>query len=231
MIYFFADNHFGTRAGACWNDILQGRYPIAFFEDTWSGFLEPAFMERCDLLMLHCIGGTGPAPAPGSDIEAVVHAYVESGRPLLLLHGANAAFSNWPWWRSLTGFRWVRANDPDGARPSTHPIAPCRLEPAAPDHPLGRKLTPLELPTDEIYIDLQQTGPATVLMTTRIGDRLHPQLWETTTTHGGIITCFVPGHLPEVIRLAPMLQTITTLIEYLRNPVKPPALSNASHES
>jgi hypothetical protein len=215
MIYFFADNHYGARPGFHIYRELSLRYSIRFFEDDYSGLADPAFASSCELLILNCIAGTGTAPPPGGDAESAVKAYCMSAKPMLLLHGASAAFSLWAWWRQCTGFRWVRPNDPDGVSPSVHPVRPYRIAPAKCRHPLMGTLTPIELPRDEIYTRLEQVNPAVVLMHTTIKEGTFPMLYESATPWHGRVIGFLPGHRPKVCSSAAIVSTAALCVDYL----------------
>lgn len=215
MILFAADNHYGARPGAVLNEALQSRFPMHFAEDDWSALADPALMRECRLLILNLISGTGTAPVPGEAVERQVRAYLERGAPLLLLHGASAAFWQWDWWRPLVGFRWVRPSDPDGFAPSTHPRYPCCVTIAKNRHPLCRKLQPMELPDDEVYIGLEQTCPAITLMETTLPEGTFPQCYICETPWGGTLAGFLPGHTPEVTRHPGVVENVSVLIRHL----------------
>ena len=150
MIFFFADDHYRTRAGAGIFANLPGdlRNQSVFRENDFSLLESGAWECGCELLVLHLIGGTCSRPHPGAGAEAAVKRYCARKGPMLLLHGSSAAFWQWPWWRRITGMRWVRPNDPDGVERSVHPAAPCRVRPCKCRHPLAAKLVPFELPED-----------------------------------------------------------------------------------
>ncbi len=218
MILFAADNHYGTRPGATLLAHIKDSFPIRFFEDDWSCFHTPPFPDDCELLILNMIAGTGDTPSPGAEAEAGVRAYVEGGGNMLLLHGSSAAFWHWDWWRPLVGFRWVRGNDADGFEPSTHPKRPFRLDIAKCRHELCNQLQAIDLPEDEIYINLEQTCPTTVLMTTTTDEGTFPQCYECTTSWGGTILGYLPGHRPDVVGDERMVANCRVLIEHLLRP-------------
>ena len=109
----------------------------------------------------------------------------------------------------------MRPGDPDGVTPSTHPKHPCRIEVAKVRHPLAKVLRPLELPCDEIYINLEQVSPTVTLMETRIDEGIFPQCYEAVTPWGGRILSFIPGHLPEVTGNPDLVHDITVLVDDL----------------
>jgi len=217
MIIFLADTHFGSRSGALFYEALKDRCPMAFYENDLTPLADPAFTEACDLLILNLIAGTGAQPLAGLESELHLRAYLEQGKPLLLLHGASAAFWHWDWWRRIVGFRWVRENDPDGTPKSTHPIRPYQVDVSKCRHPLCAHLQPMDLGEDEIYTRLEQTAPATILMETTIEEGTFPQCWENTTPWGGRVIGFLPGHRKETFQNAQLLSNVALLISSLLN--------------
>ncbi|MGC3990861.1 MAG: ThuA domain-containing protein [Chthoniobacteraceae bacterium] len=217
MIYFLADDHYGMRPGAKLFEVLNDRYSFVFRENNLHCLTEPEF-RKCQLLVLNLIAGTGGAVLPGAAIEHPLRAYIETARPLLLLHGASAAFWHWDWWRSIVGYRWVRNEDPDSFPASTHPTRPYQVKIAKCRHPLCKKLSPLDLPEDEIYIHLEQTTAAMTLLETTTDEGTFPQAWETMTPWGGRIIGFLPGHRREVVTHPDVVANVSTLIDYLLTP-------------
>lgn len=113
------------------------------------------------------------------------------------------------------GFRWVRSEDPDGIHHSSHPKAPCKVTVAKTRHPLCGTLKDMDLPEDEIYIDLEQVCPAMTLMETSIEKGSFPQCAENETPWGGTIINFIPGHSAATVQKKEFLENIEVLISYL----------------
>lgn len=92
MIFFFADDHYQTRAGARIFGNLPGdlRRRSVFFENDFSLLESGAWEPACELLVLHMIGGTCSLPHPGPGAEAAVKRYCARKGPMLLLHGSTA---------------------------------------------------------------------------------------------------------------------------------------------
>ncbi len=214
MILFAADRHYDQHSGKCLYACLADDCDIEFIEEDWRCFAQP-FADRYALLILNFISGCDDVPGPGPECEAHVKAYLASGKPMLLMHSASAAFWQWDWWRALVGFRWVRDEDPDGFKPSNHPIRPYKVRVCKARHPLCRQLQNMFLPEDEIYINLEQTCPATVLMQTTTEEGSFPQCYECATPWGGKVIGFLPGHKPEVIRDPQIVGNVRVLINYL----------------
>lgn len=218
MNYFFADDHYGVNPGRTVFEHLPEdfRRETVFTENNWSVLESGEWEKDCELLALHMIAGTCDQPLPGPGAEKAVRAYCERGGDLLLLHGSSAAFWHWDWWRGMVGLRWVRPGDPDGIAPSTHPVTPCTVEVAKVRHPLAECLRRIELPTDEVYIDLEQVSPVTVLMETVVNGRSYPQAYLAETPWGGRIAAFIPGHKPECTGNPALIADISFLIQWLK---------------
>ena len=217
MIYFFSDSHFEKHCGAQLYrqlpDALRSR--MVFTENEWDILEKGDWEKDCELLILNMIGTTCAQPHPGSGAEAAVKRYIERGGNVLMLHGSSAAFWQWPWWREIVGLRWVRPNDPDGVEASTHPVKPCLLRPCKVRHPLAAGMQSIQLPQDEIYINLEQVSPVTVLMDVCIEEGVFPQCFENLTPWGGRFCHFIPGHSPEVTTNPEIIKVISCLAEYL----------------
>ncbi len=218
MILFAADNHYGQHCGRVLYEALTETAGIEFHEDDWSCFEQPGLADRYDLLICNFIAGTCDVPPPSDTAAANIRAYLETAKPILLLHGASAALWPWDWWRPIVGHRWVRGSDPDGIPASTHPTRPYRLDVAKTRHPLAQRLIPVDLPADEIYINLEQTCPTLALMTTTTDEGTFPQSYVASTPWGGTIAAYIPGHRPDVVRHPLMVANVQTLIDFLREP-------------
>lgn len=214
-IFFVADGHYGTRAGRVLYESLRNHYPIRFHEDDWSGLAEELDAREHSLLVLHCIAEGGSLPRPPPQAELRVKRYLESGGNVLLLHGSSAAFWNWDWWRPLVGLRWVRPDDPDGAAPSTHPIRSYLARPSKTRHPLASRLQDVRVLEDELYMDLEQTGPVTVLMDARVNEGTFPIGYLAATPWGGFMAGYLPGHAPRVVSLPENIGNCRAFIEWL----------------
>lgn len=215
MILFAADNHYDQHCGRVQCEALKGDYDVEFVEDDWSCFEQDGLADRYELLILNMISGVCDVPMPADACEANVRGYVEAGRPLLLLHGASAAFWQWDWWRPLVGFRWVRGSDPDGFPSSTHPVRPYRLHRAKCRHPLVAKLEEVDFPEDEIYTELEQTCPAVTLMATTTDEGTFVQCYESMADVPGRILGYIPGHRPDVVRHPANVHNLRVLIDDL----------------
>lgn len=217
MICFFADDHYNVHPGRVIYENLPEKWQerISFYENDLSVLESASMPEDCTLLVLHMIGATCDQPHPGAGAFSAVRAWVEAGKPILLLHGSSAAFWQWDFWRSLPGYRWVRPSDPDGVKASTHPRRPYKVTVSKTRHPLCRVLEEMDLPEDEIYIDLEQVCPAVTLMETHTVEGTFPQCTEVVTSFGGRIINFIPGHDRSVTSNVVLIRNIVRIMEYL----------------
>ena len=216
MILFIADNHYGVHPGKMIHEVIKNDYEIDFHEDSYDVANTKEFVSDYELVILNSIGDTCGVPHAGDEMEMQIKAYVEAGKNILLLHGASAAFWKWSWWREIVGLRWVRANDPEQITPSTHPVRPYKVTRSKTRHPLVAQLKDLDLPEDEIYINLEQMGPVTTLMETKTDEGTFTQCYECITPYGGKIVGFIPGHALAVTQHEDVVENIKTIINYLK---------------
>lgn len=204
-----------SHAGKVLFQCIEPYFSIRFHEDDWLSFTEEDLSTRYSLVILNLISGACGVPMPDPVAESLVLGYLRSGGSLFLLHGASAAFWQWDWWRAVVGCRWVRKDDPDGFAPSSHPTVPFTVAVAKCRHPLCRQLREVQIPRDEMYIGLEQTQPTVTLMETRTDEGTFPMCYEATTTWGGKIAGYIPGHAPGVVQLPGNVANCRTIIDYL----------------
>jgi len=217
MIQFFADDHYDAHPGRVIYDALPDelRTRIAFHENDWQALSSGAWLQDCELLVLHLIGGTCDQPHPDGAAEKHIRQWCEQGGNLLLLHGSSAAFWEWPWWRKLMALRWVRAEDPDGAPESYHPVHPYEVTRCDSANPLAARLREMSLPKDEIYAKLAEQGPFDLLLETSIPEGRFPQCVQQTTPWKGTIIHFLPGHYACGAGHPDLVYNVKILIEAL----------------
>ena len=213
-ILLLADNHYGQHCAQHLHSAFA-EHQCDLVEDDWQPLADSGLGSKYDLLALHMIAGTCNNPLPDEQHEAPVRSWIESGKPILLLHGSSAAFWHWSWWPALVGWRWVRPNDPYGSAASTHPIRPYRLERAKTTHPLAAQLRDIDLPSDEIYIHLEQTCPSWTLLQTTTEEGTFPMASCHHTPHGGAIASFLPGHDPSVTQHPDIHYNIARISQWL----------------
>ncbi|MBQ4315052.1 MAG: ThuA domain-containing protein [Lentisphaeria bacterium] len=217
MKLFVADDHYKAFPGRNQYECISGTYSdMIFRENDWSVFTEFDLAKECDLLILNMIADTCGLPVPTPEQAEAVKRYLETGKNLLLLHGASSAFWPYEWYRKLVGIRWVRGKDPDGVEASFHPKEPYCVKVAKVRHELAEKLVEMDFTIeDEIYCSLEQVTPITTLMETTISLGTSPQCTESFTPWGGKVINFLPGHRSEVTRDERLIANLKTLIDYL----------------
>ncbi|MBR7119581.1 MAG: ThuA domain-containing protein [Lentisphaeria bacterium] len=217
MKLFVADDHYKAFPGRNQYECISGTYSdMIFRENDWSVFTEFDLAKECDLLILNMIADTCGLPVPTPEQAEAVKRYLETGKNLLLLHGASSAFWPYEWYRKLVGIRWVRGKDPDGVEASFHPKEPYCVKVAKVRHELAEKLVEMDFTIeDEIYCSLEQVTPITTLMETTISLGTSPQCTESFTPWGGKVINFLPGHRCEVTRDERLIANLKTLIDYL----------------
>lgn len=217
MIYFFADDHYNVHPGLVIFENLPPEWQnrIRFAEDDLSVLESGSLPEDCELLVLHLIGGSCNQPHAGEGAKRAVRSWVGAGRPILLFHGASAAFWQWNFWRILPGYRWVRPEDPDQVAHSTHPRRPYKVTVSKTRHELCSVLEEMDFPEDELYIDLEQVCPSMTLMETCTVEGTFPQCTFVVTPFGGKIINFIPGHDKAVTSDPVLIRNVVRLMEYL----------------
>ena len=211
MILFLADNHYSNHPGRHIYEKIRGRFEIFFAEDDLSPLAED--LSQYELIVLNVIPGTPNSELPDEAMEANIKAYVDSGKPLLLLHGSSALLPHLQWWRDMVGMRWVRGTDPWGVKNSTHPNEPFEVVRTKCSHPLIEKLVDFNA-DDELYIKLEHTAPVLPLMEASWGSRSWTQCYICSTPTGGRLGAFIPGHRQDVVQSAVVIENICILINW-----------------
>lgn len=213
-LLFLADDHYQQYCAQHLMPAFEGHQVIYALND-WSPLADPQLCQEQELLVLHMIAGTCGNPLPDERHEAQLRRWIEDARPLLLLHGSSAAFWHWPWWQDLVGWRWVRPNDPSGLPASTHPVRPYRLQRAKGRHPLIAQLQDIDLPSDEIYIELEQTCPSWILLETCTDEGTFPMAHCHQCASGSLFASFLPGHAPAVTQDPRIHRSIRCIADWL----------------
>jgi hypothetical protein len=133
-----------------------------------------------------------------SDREAI-GAWVQAGKPTLVLHCGIGAYSDWQAYRQWIGRYWVWGGEPLPA--SGHPHEPCDLrvlDGVRWDVPWSTAW----LPRDEVYIRLGQAAPVHELLTAQIGGESHPAAWQSVEQEN--VAVFAPGHRWDIWTLPVM---------------------------
>ena len=125
-------------------------------------------------------------PAP---LKAEFEAYMRNGGGLVVVHGADNAFPDWPAFNEMTGLGgWRKRDAPAGPKwyfrngrltsdPSPGPAGlhgrrkPFRITARAPEHPIMRGLPPVWMhATDELYTRLRGPGKNMTVLATAYAD-------------------------------------------------------------
>jgi hypothetical protein len=211
MILFLADNHFKNHPGKHIYRKIKERYDISLAEDDLSPLNED--LTVFDLIVLHLIPGTPNSNPLDTAKERHLKAYVDSGRPLLILHGSSALLPGMDWWRELVGMRWVRGGDIWGVERSTHPHDPFEVVRTKNMHPLRERLVDFSA-DDELYINLEHTSPVLTLMEANWGGRSWTQCYVKRSPAGGKVAAFIPGHRQDIVESEAVISNICTLIDW-----------------
>jgi predicted dehydrogenase len=144
--------------------------------------------------------------APG-DTRATIRAWVESGRPTLILHTALGAYADWPEYHRYCGRIWDWGV-------SDHPFEPCRL--------LGHAdwgIAEGWLPKDEVFVKLKEIAPCEDLMDAEISTGRHPAAWINRELPN--VGVWVPGHRREIWGLPVCLQGVAELLRRIASSQNP----------
>jgi hypothetical protein len=198
-IVLFADEHFGSGgregiAEAIENETNAGHPHIIHAE----GGLRENDLEGAGALLIY-----HTQPTADETTRSVLRQWVESGKPLIILHAGLGAYRDWPDYLQWCGRHW----DWDH---SMHPYEACEMEIAQ-----GVQLPLLwqtaHLPEDEVFIQLTDAAPVRDLMQVRISNGLHPAAW-TNIQHPNI-GVLVPGHRRDMWNLPPLQQALFAVIQ------------------
>lgn len=214
-ILFLADNHYGSLGGRNIHQALRDRFPFHFVEDSdYVDYLEAGDLERHSALVTCAIGSTCDIPHASDKAGLALRKWLETGVPVVLLHGGSASFWKWDWWRRMVGLRWVRGQDPDGVEASFHPVEPYSLQATSSSHPLAQRLRSFDVPEDEIYLKLEQTLPLEVLLETEYDGVRYPMAYATTSTWNNPVFGYLPGHHSQAVLHPSNLANIEAILTF-----------------
>lgn len=153
------------------------------------------------IFLFHTHDAIGPAGA------ALLRNWVETGRPLGVLHCAVGAWRHWDEYHRWVGRVWVW----DGPAASRHPYEPTRLRVVAPG------LWPLPwdeawIPQDEVFTHLGETAECVDVVVGEISSGASPQAW-ITRDHLNVMT-WVPAHRSDMWSLPVMRDGLRALLAY-----------------
>jgi hypothetical protein len=212
-IIFFGDRHYDAWPCRQQADVIRALCNLLYIEENYQELVLALKANPRAILALNSIAETpGNYPPATPEFESYIKSHLELGNDLWLLHGGSAAFWPWDWWRNLMPLRWVRSNDPDRIAPSTHPIVPLRLRPACnePHHVLPS--AGINLPADELYINLYSNRPYKTLLVVEHEGVNHPQAYSAETFWGGKIHGFMPGHSSTILSHPDYIRVFSSLL-------------------
>ncbi len=180
-IVVLADNHYGSGGPEGLVETLEtltGRRPDVL--EATGSLAPPNLADAAVVLLYHTQATRDP------ETEATLTAWVEAGRPLLLVHGALGA---WPAWEAYG--RWACRIWVWGDGGSEHAMEPAELR-VVPNRDFGTPWAVASLPRDEVYIHLAPTAEAHDLVTASNSEGTVPAAW-TAVEHPNV-GAWAPGH-------------------------------------
>ena len=211
---FLSDNHYKSYGGRALAAALSHDFEFEFLEDDYGDHLSKLNLGKFDLLVTSAVGGTPGAPHAPLEVESRVRQWLESGVPIVLIHGGSATFWKWAWWRRMVGLRWVRCNDPDNVLPSSHPITAYSLSRASEGDTAEPRLEPMDVPEDELYINLETTRPFRVLLETNFKGQTFPQAYVSSGPNERTVLGYLPGHRSDLAGHPTTVENISRLIRF-----------------
>ncbi len=215
----FADRHYGTHAGRWIAGHLSDLTDVVFVEEDYDALIRAIHDRPGEALAFHAIFATPGNESMPPEMESVIRTHLDGGADVWILHGGSAAFWPWTWWRQLMRVRWVRKDDEDVSTPSWHPVIPYRIEVTDTGEARCPGLESLDLPEDELYVNLHQSGDIETWMTAEYEGVAWPQVYTHPGLSGGTVYGWIPGHKPEVIRSERFRHTFRQVAQcWLRSP-------------
>ncbi|MEM1010778.1 MAG: Gfo/Idh/MocA family oxidoreductase [Planctomycetota bacterium] len=172
--------------------------------------LVAADLDDIDVILLYHTQRTSDATT-----RKLLGDWVESGKPLVVLHCGIGAFDDWPQFREWIGVHWVWG-DETIAPGSGHPHVPCDVVIDRPD------LFPATwnqhwIPRDEVYVRLHESHPVDVIATAHLPDgEQSPAAWQAKAHRN--VSVWAPGHRADVFDLPVMVDGIAAMIQLAQRP-------------
>lgn len=168
-------------------EILEAgeRFEVRVCEDI--DILETKSIHRYDVLILNFRNNTASRDISDAAKQNLLD-YVASGKGLVALHFAVAAFQNWREYRDLVGRVWVGKVSGHGPR------GPFKAEVVSKDHPVTSGLENFEI-DDELYANLEGERPIQALVKAHSGfsQKDEALVW-TVERDKGRVLCISLGH-------------------------------------
>jgi len=206
-IVLYADSHFGSGGREGIAQAIRtatGRDPVVV--DAATSPLDPEILEAASLLLIY-----HTQPDPDAVTRDALTRWVESGKPLGILHAGLGAYPQWQEYREWCGRVWSWG----GAQPpSEHPWEPCRLELVG-DLPLAWREA--SLPADEVFIKLAPVSACDDLVVAELPDGRYPAAWINTTHRN--VGVWVPGHRRDMWTVPALREGCIALLQTIsKNP-------------
>jgi len=139
------------------------------------------------------------------ETKSALRSWIESGKPVLMLHSSIGAYRDWEEFHKWCGLVWEWGV-------SGHPLRPCTLDATE----AGRGLFPFIeawLPDDEIYVRLKHAANLEPLLTSEVDGETVTRAWINKDFPN--IAGFNPGHTDAIWRLPVVEQCLQGLLEHL----------------
>ena len=137
--------------------------------------------------------------------RSTIKQWVDSGKPLLLLHAALGAWPSWEEYGQWAGRVWAW-----GENGSEHPHEPSELN--VTDGSFTRLAWQrAKLPTDEVFIKLAQRAPVRDVIQVTIPQGKFPAAWISASKPN--VGVWVPGHRRDLWRVPAMRQGLAAMAQ------------------
>ncbi|MEX0653870.1 MAG: Gfo/Idh/MocA family oxidoreductase [Phycisphaeraceae bacterium] len=146
-------------------------------------------------------------------VRRLIGEWVDSGKPLTVVHCGIGAYADWPAYRQWIGLHWVWGGEA-GWPPSRHPMLACELDVVDPQR-FASPWRTAWLPRDEVYMALGQTAPAHVLVNARTSEGDVPVAWQ--SAEHAHVAVWGPGHRPDIWQLDVMRQGLASTMALVRD--------------
>ncbi len=134
-------------------------------------------------------------PDPGEKARANLKKFIETGKGLVIVHNACAAFGDWPEFKEIAGRAW----NPNRAR-GHDPYGPFTVEITGADHLITKGMKSFET-TDELYTCLFTNGrPVEVLAkaTSKVDNKDYPMALVNHYGQGRVFLCVLGHDVPAL---------------------------------
>ncbi len=194
-LLLYADSHFGSegREGIAEAFEISTGVPLKIIDAEARGLSTVDFAEVDAVLIYHTQKTADDAT------KVALQGWVQSGKPLLILHAGQGAWPDWEEYGQWCGKVWDWSS-------SIHPHQPAELTVTAGD-PLHFGWSSAWLPKDEVFVKLKDTAEVIIGLTATISDGFFPAAWRN-AAHPNIAV-WMPGHRRDSWKLPAMREGAT----------------------